>query len=120
MRGTRATLPTPAPSLGALGAGGWSVARVPLVVRHPDHGLGRLEGAGLHVRAGELAPETARALLGDDLEDFHRGRETDQRRLGLRARAGPPPSSRAMNASSGVAGRGIICTQPRAPHPMDT
>src|SRR5262249_39553689 len=60
-----------APALGALRARVGSVAGVALVGRHPDHRPGRLEGAGLHVRAGVLAAEAPSAPLRDDLQDPH-------------------------------------------------
>ena len=103
-----------APALRALGARVRRVGGVALEGRDADHRLGRLEEAGLHVGAGQLAPEAAGALLGVEREDFH-----GRRRFPFRPGAERLRSRRLMKVSSGMAGMVIICTEPRAPISME-
>src|SRR5262249_13029037 len=99
-----------APALGALHAGVGSVGRVAFEGRHADDGFGRLVLAGLHVRAGQLAAQTAGAAFGCHLENSRRF-----------FRPLPPsrPSSREMNSSSGMAAIVMPATPPRAPSSTD-
>src|SRR5262249_27132949 len=102
-----------APALAALGAGVRRVRGVALERRHPDDGLRRLVLAGLHVRARQLAAETAGALLRVDRED-------SAHRFFRPLPFSPPRSRRPMNSSSGRAAMVIIWTEPLAPNSTDT
>src|SRR3989442_11988229 len=99
-----------APALGTLHASIGRVGGVAFERRHADDGLGRLVLAGLHVRAGQLAAQTAGAALGGDLEDAHRF---------FRPFLPSRPSRREMNSSSGMAAVVMPATPPRAPSSTD-
>src|SRR5439155_1621550 len=108
------------PPLGALRAGVRRVRGVPLEGRHADDRLRGVERTRLHVRARELAPETAGALLGVDPEDVRRGREHGHRFFRSPRFVDAPRSRRPMNSSSGIAAIVIPATPPRAPSSTDT
>src|SRR5262249_57983465 len=83
-----------APAFRALRARVRRVGGVALEGRDADDRLGRLVRPGLHVRARQLAAQTARALLRMNPEYLHR------LFLSVRRRA-VPRSSRPMNSSTG-------------------
>src|SRR5207245_7842311 len=83
-------------------------------------GLRGVESPCLHVRAGELAAETAGALLGVDPQDVRRGREHVHRFFRSPRFVDVPRSRRAMNSSSGIAAMVIPAAPPRAPSSTDT
>src|SRR5437762_7236072 len=98
------------PPLRALRAGVGRVRGVALEGRDADDRFRRLERGGLRVGAGQLAAQTARALLRMDLEDSHR----------FFLFPGTPPSRRPMNSSSGIAAIVMPAAPPRAPSSTET
>src|SRR5215831_12663728 len=59
------------PGFSALRAGIGRITGMGFKRRDPDHRLGWLKGAGLHIRAGEFTPHAASAPLWRDVQNFH-------------------------------------------------